>query len=120
VRAIKNWFCALLPKTMAICKQYRKCGKARCRCSRGALHGPYYYRFYRVDGRLKKSYIRKADAKALWDAYSRRRKIQRQRVADRKDFASICRDLRRFDRMVIQMLFWKGTEGSNEHAISQR
>lgn len=48
----------------AICAQFVKCGKAGCKCSRGELHGPYYYRFTREDGRLRKSYVRKSEAAA--------------------------------------------------------
>ncbi len=41
----------------AICGQWKRCGRPNCRCARGELHGPYYYRFYREDGRLKKQYL---------------------------------------------------------------
>jgi hypothetical protein len=77
----------MLPKKMAICLQYRKCGKPGCRCQAGALHGPYYFFFYRADGKLKKTYIRKADAAALWERYIQRRQIQKQRASDRREFA---------------------------------
>ena len=41
----------------AICAQWKRCGRANCRCTQGELHGPYYYRFYRENGRLKKQYL---------------------------------------------------------------
>ena len=49
-----------LPKTLAgaVCIQWVPCGRAGCRCSRGQLHGPYYYRFWREGGRLRKEYVR--------------------------------------------------------------
>jgi hypothetical protein len=43
-------------------QEYRKCGKATCRCARGALHGPYLVAYYREGKRLKKRYLGKADA----------------------------------------------------------
>lgn len=46
----------------AICAQYVKCGKPGCKCSRGELHGPYYYQFTREGRRLRKTYVRKAAA----------------------------------------------------------
>ncbi len=48
-----------LPKTLpgAVCEQWRTCGKKRCRCANGQPHGPYYYRFFRVNGRLRKEYV---------------------------------------------------------------
>lgn len=58
---------SLLPKMItegAICAQRVKCGKAGCKCSRGDLHGPYFYRFTREGGRLRKRYVRKAEAAA--------------------------------------------------------
>ena len=96
---------------MAICAQYRKCGKARCRCIDGELHGPYYFHFYRVKGRLKKTYIRKAEAKDLWERYSLEREIQRKRSADRKEFAELCRDLRHIDRMLTPMVLMDASGG---------
>ena len=95
----------MLPKKMAICIQYRKCGKPGCRCNAGALHGPYFFYFYREDGKLKKSYIRKAEAKALWEHYSRWRQIQKQRAADRREFTELCREVRRLDRLLSDPSF---------------
>ena len=40
--------------------QYRRCGKPNCRCHHeGVLHGPYIYKYWRVDGRLKSGYVGK-------------------------------------------------------------
>ena len=37
-----------------------KCGDKSCRCAKGGpLHGPYWYRYWRVDGKLKKRYVGK-------------------------------------------------------------
>lgn len=64
-----------------------------------------------MDGRLKKSYIRKADAIDLWESYSLQREIRRKRAADRKEFAELCRDLRRIDKMVTQMFLLEADGG---------
>jgi hypothetical protein len=92
----------MLPKKIAICKQYRKCGKPSCKCNVGALHGPYYFYFYRVNGKLKKSYIRKADAKKLWEIYSLRRDAQKKRAANKREFTKMCKNLRRIDRLLSE------------------
>ena len=46
-----------------------KCGKARCRCSRGELHGPYYYyRYWKLHHKVwiqKKKYVTQAQARKL-------------------------------------------------------
>jgi len=35
----------------------RRCSSEGCRCRRGELHGPYYYRYWRDGGRLRKTYV---------------------------------------------------------------
>jgi hypothetical protein len=41
----------------------RRCGKAACRCSEGNLsqvgHGPYWYAYWKENGRLRSQYIGK-------------------------------------------------------------
>jgi hypothetical protein len=39
--------------------EYVKCGKSRCQCVVEPCHGPYWYAYARVDGRLKKRYVGK-------------------------------------------------------------
>ncbi len=41
-----------------------RCGKKNCRCASGNKHNAYYY-FNRVDGKLTKKYIRKAQLKEI-------------------------------------------------------
>ena len=36
-----------------------KCGKKNCRCTRGELHGPYWYAYYRKNGRMRCEYVGK-------------------------------------------------------------
>lgn len=38
-----------------------RCGKEACKCAgeQGELHGPYWYAYWRVDGKLKSKYIGK-------------------------------------------------------------
>lgn len=53
----------MLPKTAAVslCVQWKRCGKPNCRCAAGNPHGPYWYLFWREDGRLTKRYVRRDD-----------------------------------------------------------
>ena len=48
-----------LPKMEAgsIHAQFVRCGRPGCRCAAGRLHGPYFYRFWREAGRLRKAYV---------------------------------------------------------------
>jgi len=41
-----------------IVAEHKRCGKKNCRCARGELHGPYYYRRWREwDGTQRKEYV---------------------------------------------------------------
>jgi hypothetical protein len=44
-------------------KTYRlegiRCGKEKCKCARGQLHGPYWYSYMRIEGIVKSKYIGK-------------------------------------------------------------
>jgi hypothetical protein len=72
----------MLPKTLpgVVCQQWVRCGRPACRCARGSLHGPYFYRFWREGGRLRKAYVRRPDVEQvrLW---CRARRGARQELA---------------------------------------
>lgn len=36
-----------------------RCGKEKCKCSHGKLHGPYWYSYTRVKGKIRSQYIGK-------------------------------------------------------------
>ena len=57
-----------LPKTLpgVVCQQWVRCGRPGCRCARGSPHGPYFYRFWRDGGRLRKEYVRRSDVAQVW------------------------------------------------------
>lgn len=73
----------MLPKTLpgVVCQQWVKCGRPDCRCARGSPHGPYFYRFYREGGRLRKRYVRAADVGRVREQCEARRQA-RQVLAD--------------------------------------
>jgi hypothetical protein len=72
----------MLPKTLAgaVCVEWKKCGKPNCRCARGKLHGPYYYRYWREGGRLRKEYIPRREAPEAMHRCQARR-LQRVAIA---------------------------------------
>jgi len=47
----------------SVIKKYKACGKGGCKCTRGALHGPFYYLTYKEEGKTKMIFIRKH----LWE-----------------------------------------------------
>lgn len=46
----------------AVCKGMVRCGRPNCRCAKGQKHGPYYYLYWRVDGKAKRLYLGKDGA----------------------------------------------------------
>lgn len=36
-----------------------RCGKDKCKCARGKLHGPYWYSYSRIEGKVKSRYVGK-------------------------------------------------------------
>ena len=54
-------------------EQWVRCGKANCKCSRGQLHGPYFYLFVSMSDGLLKSYVRRADVPLIRAAIAERR-----------------------------------------------
>jgi hypothetical protein len=68
-----------LPKMLpgTVCQQWVRCGRPNCRCARGELHGPYAYYFVRMNGRLRKRYVRPAEVdgvRAACEAHQRQRR----------------------------------------------
>jgi hypothetical protein len=61
-----------LPKILngSVHAQWVTCGKPGCKCARGELHGPYFYLFWRENGRLRKTYVRRQDLSRVLIAIS--------------------------------------------------
>jgi hypothetical protein len=86
-----------LPQTLSgvVLEQYKRCGRRNCRCASGAPHGPYYARFWREGGRLRKVYVRRDEVD---DVRSRCRARQEEQ-----------REQRRFEREAMEYLRWVRT-----------
>jgi hypothetical protein len=41
------------------CLEMVRCGKEKCKCARGELHGPYWYSYTRVKDKVKSQYVGK-------------------------------------------------------------
>ena len=60
-----------------------RCGKKNCRCSRGELHGPYWYAYFREDGKNRCRYVGKTlpdNAAILKFSEGLRRKAEKARA----------------------------------------
>jgi hypothetical protein len=85
-----------IPETLpgAVCAQWVKCGKPGCKCARGELHGPYYYRFWREGGRLRKAYVKREDLEATRAACDRRRELERKEREEQRWATEVLRGYR--------------------------
>lgn len=80
--------------------QYVTCGKKNCKCSRGELHGAYYYHFVRIGGKLRKRYLKASEVEETREACilrQRREKEERTQVnAIWNQFRELRESLREF------------------------
>jgi hypothetical protein len=59
-------------------RQFKKCGKSNCKCSRGELH-PTYYHFVRENGKLKARYLKAAEVEQIQQACLLRRSQEKEK-----------------------------------------
>jgi len=69
----------------AVIAQYVRCGKPACRCASGSLHGPYWYRFFREEGRLFKQYIPGAEVEQVRAECKAYRQLQAHLLYKRRE-----------------------------------
>jgi hypothetical protein len=69
-----------LPKMLAgvVLEQWVRCGKPNCQCALDRPHGPYFYRFWREAGRLRKGYVKLAELGNVRAGCEARQALQRQ------------------------------------------
>ncbi len=82
----------------SVITEHKRCGKASCRCSRGQLHGPYYYLFQRVGGRLRRTYLRPAQVEAARAACAEWRQVQARLLTQRRETMGLFRQMRQILR----------------------
>ncbi len=86
----------MLPKKSAgtVHAQFVRCGKQNCKCSRGELHGAYYYHFVRVGGRLKKRYLKASEVEETQIACLARQREEKAQRASSQEVWNQLRELR--------------------------
>jgi hypothetical protein len=86
-----------LYKIPALLTTWTRCGKPRCRCREGHLHGPYHALHWRDRTIQRRRYVRAADVPAVQAILEKRRE---QRAADRLAHALSLRSWRQLARLV--------------------
>ena len=85
----------------------KRCGKANCRCTSGEdadLHGPYFYRYWREQGRLRKAYVPQGKVESTREACQRRQERERAERIRRAEFKATLRSFRERAREVERTL----------------
>lgn len=92
--------------------QMVKCGKPKCKCSRGELHGPYfYYRYWKLYHKVwvqKKTYVTKKQAQ----------KIEKALIGYKQALAFMGEDQYRALRKGIRGNIRKGIAGMTQRKLS--
>jgi hypothetical protein len=88
-----------LPKSLPgiVCRQWVRCGKPSCRCAQGRGHGPYFYRFWREEGRLRKAYVPRKDVAEVSARCRARREEQRLLRTSFRSWREIARRLQELE-----------------------
>lgn len=73
----------------SVVKKYKACGKAGCKCTRGELHGPFYYLTFKVDKKTRMIFIRRH----LWESAIKLNANYRKWRKSRADISKINRKI---------------------------
>ena len=87
--------------------QYVRCSKPSCRCNSRKpedLHGPYFYRFFRAGGRLRKTYVPRHLLDDVRAACRRRQQREREQRHRRAESQTLLRSLREQTRQLERAL----------------
>ncbi len=60
--------------------KYKRCNKGECRCTRGELHGPFWYLSQTIQGRTVMRFIRAAEVARVRPAYLRTKQWRQRRA----------------------------------------
>lgn len=71
-----------------------RCGKKNCKCSKGYLHGPYFYHYTWVAGKRRKRYIKPADVGKVIVSCEMNRRFWRTLRQDRRQYGKLTSILR--------------------------
>ena len=89
-----------LPKMLlgAVHVQWVRCCRKNCRCAHGQPHGPYWYRLWRENGKLRKRYVRPADVDDVRSRCEARRQHRRQLAASHDEWRRMAAAVRRVEQ----------------------
>jgi hypothetical protein len=91
----------LMPKMTAVPgflrAERKRCGRPNCRCARGELHGPYWYRRWREQGRQRRRYVAPGELPGVRAALARWRAPHPPAWPVRRQLAELRRLMKELD-----------------------
>ena len=80
-----------LPKTASLQEEWRRCGRATCRCRQGPPHGPYLYLRWREGARQRRRYVPREQVPAIREALEQHRRLRPPAWSLRQELAELRR-----------------------------
>lgn len=103
-RVSSSKFAEAFHKTAALVSYRTRCGKANCRCTRGNLHGPYWFLRWRDGDTQRRRYVRAEDLDAVRAVIEARRALDREARAAAASARFDLRELRRWLKEIDRFL----------------
>ena len=96
----------LLPKMRqgSVCQQWKRCGKPNCKCTRGKLHGPYFYRFAWHNGRQQKKYVPLSKVVEVQDACRVHRQQRETAKISQQHWRELIASLRTTEQQILSLI----------------
>jgi hypothetical protein len=92
-------FPKIVPLAGGLYAERKRCNRPKCRCAAGgdALHGPYLYRRWVENGRLRRQYVKPADAERIRIGLAEWRRLHPPARSTRE----LLTELRRLFRQIV-------------------
>lgn len=86
-----------LPKILSgtVHEQFIRCGKSNCKCAGNELHGPYFYYFVRIEGKLKKRYLKPSEVEKVRSGCWARQEEKRREIKNKNKTWKLLRKIRK-------------------------
>ena len=96
-------FPKIVPLPGGLYAERKRCNRPNCRCTGGgdALHGPYFYRRWREDGRQRRQYVKAADAERIRAGIAEWRRLHPPARSAREVLSELRRLFRQLDAMGV-------------------
>ena len=89
----------ITPLPGSLSAAWQRCGRQNCRCAKGGLHGPYWSRFWRENGRRRREYVRTVDLQQVRASIAEWRRLHPPTRSERETLAGLRRLFRQLEML---------------------